>query len=365
MKIFASVDSFKGTITSKDISSIIENELGALGHSVEICPISDGGEGFVEVLKAHFSAEGILVNSVDALNREIVCEYVLIDDVAYIEMNSSAGITLIQKKDLNPLITSTYGVGLIVMDAINKGAKEVVIGIGGSSTNDGGAGMLQALGVNFYIDNLLVTDHMNGYLIGKITSFDTDILVQKIKDVKFNIFSDVKNPLLGKKGCSYVYSPQKGADKEMVLVLERNMNNYAALVEKHFQKNVIDFEGAGAAGGFGFGAVTFLNATISSGIYSMIKLLDIEELIERADVVIVGEGKLDSQTMYGKAPAGIAQIAKKHHKTVVGVFGIIDNDADYDFLDHIVSVVPKYASSSESIANPKLYFTNMIKELKI
>ncbi len=365
MKIFASVDSFKGTISSKEISTIIENELSALGHSVEICPISDGGEGFVEVLKAHFFVEGITVASIDALDRKITCEYVLIGDVAYLEMNSAAGITLLRKKELNPLITTTYGVGLIVIDAINKGAKEIVIGIGGSSTNDGGAGMLQALGVNFYIDDQLVTDHMNGDLIGQITSFNTEALVKTIKGIQFTIFSDVKNPLLGKNGCSYIYSPQKGADKETVLVLERSMSHYAALVERQFQKSVANFEGAGAAGGFGFGAMTFLDATMSSGINSMIKLLDIEASIARADVVIVGEGKLDRQTLFGKGPAGIAQIAKKHHKKVVGVFGIIDHDADYDFLDLMISVVPKYASELESITNPKLYFTHMIKDLEL
>lgn len=365
MKIFASVDSFKGTISSKDISQIIEVELSALGHTVEICPISDGGEGFVEALKAHFFGDGIYVTSVDALNRKIECEYVLVDHVAYIEMNSSAGITLLKKEELNPLITSTFGVGLIVMDAIKKGAKEIVIGIGGSSTNDGGAGMLQALGVDFYVEDMLVSENMNGTLIGNITSFNTDQLVRNIKGVKFSIFSDVKNPLLGKNGCSAIYSPQKGANKDTVMLLEKHMSHFSALVERHFQKKVIDSEGSGAAGGFGFGAVTFLNATISSGIFSMIKLLNIEESVKRADVVIVGEGKLDLQTIFGKAPAGIAQIAKKHDKTVIGVFGMIESNVEYDFLDHIFSVVPNYASESESIANPKRYFTNMIKEMKI
>lgn len=365
MNIVAMIDSFKGTISSLDISSIIKQELEIKGHKVNSIPISDGGEGFVDSLKAHFLVDTIKIKADGPLGNSIFCEYILIDNVAYIEMNSAAGILLIQNHKLNPLLTSTSGVGVIIKDAIARGAKKIILGVGGSSTNDGGSGMLQTLGVRFYNKDGLIIKKMNGNLIGQVTAIDVTKLQKVTKGIKFEIASDVKNPLLGKNGSAYIYSPQKGASQAQVQMLEKNMENFSSIVESHFGKSFSNKNGAGAAGGMGFGCLAFLDAKIASGIGMMIKLLDLEENIKNSDFLIVGEGKLDNQTRYGKAPSGLAKLAKKHNKKVIGVFGIIEENVDCQYLDNVISVVPKYATMKESIENPKIYFSKMIKDLEI
>ena len=220
MNIVTIIDSFKGTMSSEVVSSILSQVLISKGHNVVSIPISDGGEGFVESIKNHFSIEGIVVEANGPFGEKLLSEYILKDKIAYIEMNSAAGLTLIEKNKLNPLATTTYGVGVIALDAIKRGAKSIILGIGGSSTNDGGAGMVQALGVEFFNNEKLIDKKMNGALIGEITSIKIDNLVRNINDVKFIIASDVKNPLLGKNGCAAIYSPQKGANLDQIKLLE-------------------------------------------------------------------------------------------------------------------------------------------------
>ncbi len=358
------IDSFKGTVSSVRLSSIIKSELEKMGHNVKSIPISDGGEGFVDSIKAHFLIDTLKVDSIGPLGDNVICEYILIDHVAYIEMNSAAGISLIDEDRLNPLLTSTAGLGNIIKDAIRKGAKKVILGVGGSVTNDGGAGMLQKLGVKFYNKDRLIVKNMNGSLIGEVTSIDTSEFQRYIKGIDFEIASDVKNVLLGENGCAKIYSPQKGASEIQVKMLEENMVNFANIVEKQFGKSFRNIPSSGAAGGIGFGCLSFLRAKVNSGIDLMINLLDLEENIENSDCVIVGEGKLDEQTINGKAPVGIAKLAKKHNKEVVGLFALIDDNVECDYLDRIYSIVPKYATKEESTKNPELYFKEMIKDIK-
>ncbi|MCK4551575.1 MAG: glycerate kinase [Tenericutes bacterium] len=365
MNIVAMIDSFKGTISSLEISLIIKQELEKKGHIVNSIPISDGGEGFIDSIKSHFSVDTIKVETFGPLGDSILCEYILKDDIAYIEMNSAAGLSLIRKDKLNPLLTSTSGVGKIIKDALKKGAKKIILGVGGSSTNDGGSGMLQTLGVKFYNEGKLIVNKMNGELIGKVTSIDITKLQEVLSGIEFEIASDVKNPLLGKNGSAYIYSPQKGANQTQVQLLEENMKSFSKVVESHFGKDFSNENGAGAAGGIGFGCLAFLNAEISSGIGMMIELLNLEESIKKSSVLIVGEGKLDNQTKYGKAPSGLAKLAKKHNKKVIGVFALIEKDTKCDYLDNVMAIVPKYATMKESTGNPAKYFTKMIRDLKI
>ena len=365
MNVAVIVDSFKGTMSSTTISEIIQSDLIKRGHDVVTVPISDGGEGLVETIKTYFSCSGIPVLTENPFGKEISSEYVIVENCAYIEMSSAAGIMLVKREDLNPLLASTYGVGLIIKDAIKKGVEKIVLGIGGSCTNDGGAGILQSLGVKFYKGDKLINERMNGSLIGEITHIDIGDIKKNIAGVSFELASDVKNPLLGENGCSIVYSSQKGANKTQKELLERNMIWYSYLVVKTVGHNYSKLEGSGAAGGVGFGCLAFLDAKIYSGIEYLINLLSIEKMIIESDVVIVGEGKYDKQTKYGKAPYGIAKLAKKHNKKVLGVFAMVEEGVESDLLDEILAIVPKYATMEESFRNPKSSFAKLVRDIEI
>lgn len=365
MNIVIAVDSFKGTLSSLTISEIVKKHYERQGHQVISIPISDGGEGFVESIQHFYRIEPLIVTSLGPLKDQIEAEYILKDEIAFIELCSTSGLSKITEDRLNPLKTSTYGLGILIHKAIKQGATKIILGVGGSATNDGGAGMVQALGVDFYHHDELLEEPLNGELIGKITHFDTTRLIKNIKGVEFQIASDVKNPLLGRNGCSNIYAGQKGANREQIEVLEEHMQSYADVVENYYKENLKSKEGAGAAGGVGFAALAFLKAKIHSGIDFMIELLEIEKQIEKADLVIVGEGKLDHQTIYGKAPIGIAKIAKKHQKKVIGIFALADDLVTESFIDEIHTIVPKYATIEESLSQPALYLEKMIENIKL
>lgn len=365
MKIIIAVDSFKGTLSSVDISHIVKSHYEKAGHQVLSIPISDGGEGFVDAIENFYQDELIVVDTYGPLGDSTQSTYLIHDKIAFIELSSVSGLNKIEKHRLNPLQTSTYGLGLLVRDAIMKGAQKIVLGLGGSATNDAGAGMLQALGVKFYHKDALINETINGKLLNQITSFDTKHMDELIKGVTFEMASDVKNPLLGDNGCAYIYSEQKGASIEVRDRLETYMTQYADVIEKHFNQSYRYNAGAGAAGGFGFGAMAFFNAKIHSGIDYIIDLLDIESYIEDADVVFVGEGKLDKQTLFGKAPYGIAKIAKKHHKKVIGIFAISDKVDEIKFLDEIHVIVPTYADQVTSMNHPEEALKKMLDNIEV
>ena len=365
MNVAVIIDSFKGTMTSSEISFMVQKELSERGHDVVVAPISDGGESLVETIKTHFLCSGIIVPTFGPFGESIESEYVIIDNCAYIEISSAAGITLVKRDDLNPLLASTYGVGLIIKDAIKRGVKNVVLGIGGSCTNDGAAGILQALGMEFYNEDGLIESNMNGALIGEITRIELGSLKKNIKDVSFDLASDVSNPLLGNYGCSIVYSSQKGATSEQKKLLEKNMISYSNAVFNTVKFDYTKLEGAGAAGGVGYGCLAFLDANIYSGINYLIELLDIEDRIVESDIVIIGEGKFDKQTKFGKAPYGIAKLAKKHNKRVLALFAIVEEGLVSTLFDEIMSVVPKYASLEESCSHPQQSFMKLVKDIKI
>jgi glycerate 2-kinase len=365
MRIIVAVDSFKGTLSSSGISKIIKETYEPRGHEVTTFPISDGGEGFVTAIKSFYQKDAITIPTIGPLGDPIYASYVIHDACAFIELSSVVGLTTIHKNRLNPLRTSTFGLGLLVRDAITKGATTIVLGLGGSATNDAGAGMLQALGVEFYAHGKSISEPINGNIIANITSFDTKAMDHLIKGVTFDLANDVKNPLLGTDGCANIYAEQKGADKNMRDLLEQHMTSYANIVEAHFKDTFRFRFGAGAAGGFGFGAMAFLNARIMSGIDYMINLLDIESTIRETDLVIVGEGRLDQQTLFGKAPYGIAKLAKRHNKKVIGIFGISDYETDTTFMDEIHVVVPKYADIETSMNHPAAALKTMLEHIKV
>jgi glycerate kinase len=361
MKIFVAVDSFKGSMKSSEIAEIMKSEFELLGHSTYFTPISDGGEGLIDAIKHRFNIDGISVDTKGPYLEDVKAEYVIMDGTAYIEMNSAAGIMLVSKSQLNPLSTTTYGVGLIIKDAISRGVNKVVLGIGGSSTNDGGSGLLQAMGVEFMSKGKVIEEPMNGSLISLVDDIHYEKLSELIDNVSFELISDVKNPLLGIEGCAYVYSKQKGADEVQRVILEENMVKYSKIVEKILGKKTSHLEGAGAAGGVGFGCASFLHAKIFSGIEYFGSLIGIDTLIQEADVVIVGEGKFDEQSKFGKAPTGIAKIAKSYRKKVIGIFGQVEDGIIGDEMDQIYSIVPTVATLEESLENPQEALRKLIR----
>lgn len=366
MRILSVVDSFKGTLSSEEISEMIKNHFTHQNHEVKTVSISDGGEGFIEAIKSSIDAKLITMKTKGPLGHMIDATYLVSKDKAFIELNQSSGLTKIKEHELNPFKTSTYGLGLMIKDAIEKQhVKHIIMGIGGSSTNDGGAGMLQALGLKFYNDGREIKQEMNGENIKLIDSIDDDELRKSIKDISFLIASDVDNPLLGEHGCSYVYAPQKGASQDMTKILDEHMCRYANQVENYVGQSYRAVPGSGAAGGVGFAALSFLNAKITRGVEFVMKHLNVEKLIKEADVVIVGEGRIDHQTMRGKAPLGIATLAKKFHKKVIAICAINESEQHESYIDEIYAIVPEYANKIESLKNPKGSLKKLLENMRI
>ena len=329
MNIVIAIDSFKGSMTSKSAGEAASLGIKRVDEGITTCviPIADGGEGTVDALVAGRNGTKRRMTVKDPLGRPIECEYGIIDsNTAVIEMSAAAGITLLQKSELNPLYTTTYGVGEMIRDAITQGCREFIIGIGGSATNDGGIGMLQALGFGL-LDKNGKQVRMGAIGLKDIVEINTENAMSELLECSFNIACDVKNPLCFENGCSAVFARQKGADDDMIKLMDIWLYDYSELVKKVFPHSDRNMEGAGAAGGLGFAFTSFLGGRLASGIELVLSKIDIEEKIKNCDLVITGEGRLDGQTVMGKAPIGVARIAKKYNKTVVALAGGVTKDA--------------------------------------
>ena len=321
MKILVAIDSFKGSLSSLEAGLAVKDGLKGL-CDVVVKPIADGGEGSVEALADALGATYIDAITQDPLGVKILARYALIKDLAILEMASASGLTLINEKQRNPLKTSTYGFGLLIKDAISKGARKFIIGIGGSATNDAGTGMLSALGFEFYDKSGDILAGI-GENLTKISKISTQNSLKELKQCEFLIACDVDNPLFGKNGAAYVYAPQKGADGRMVKELDDGLKSFANAVKTHFDTEHHKLKGAGAAGGLGFGFVSFLNAKLRPGIDIITDEIGLEDEIKKADLVITGEGKMDFQSSMGKTPTGVAKLAKKHKKPVIALSGCV------------------------------------------
>lgn len=328
MKIVVAIDSFKGSLSSLQAGNAAKDGIRrALGDCAEVCviPVADGGEGTVDALADGLGGEIKTVEVSNPLGRKREAKYGMIGKTAVIEIAEAAGIALISKDELNPMNTTTYGVGEIIRDAIRNGCREFIIGIGGSATNDGGTGMLKALGFEFYKENGEVVSQ-GAKELAKIKYIDDKNVLPELKECKFDIACDVSNPLCGKNGCSEIFAPQKGAKKEDIAFMDEGMKNYATVTAEKYKNADMNFSGAGAAGGMGFAFMAYLGGELQSGIDLILSKNGIEDKIKDADLVITGEGRIDNQTAMGKAPSGIAKIAKKHKKTVVAVSGCVARD---------------------------------------
>ena len=330
MKVVVAMDSMKGSLSSLEAGNAVSEGIHRVFRDAEVtvCPLADGGEGTVEALVAGMNGKTEHVKVTGPLGEPVICEYGIIESTktAVIEMAGAAGITQVPDEKRNPLYTTTYGVGEVIKDAIEKGCRRFIVGIGGSATNDGGVGMLQALGYAFLDkDGKQVLPGARG--LKDITEITDAYVIPELAECKFRVACDVTNPLCGSTGCSAVFGPQKGADSEMINMMDRWLKDYALLSRKYFPDVNESLSGAGAAGGLGFAFLTFLHATLESGIKIVLDETKLRDYVQNADIVVTGEGRLDGQTVMGKAPIGVAKIAKEYDKPVIAFSGCVTKDA--------------------------------------
>ncbi len=331
MKITVAIDSFKGSLNTFQSGASVTDAIRAVypDAEVKVCPLADGGEGTVSAIVFALGGKICKVEVCGPLGEKVIAEYGVISEkrLAVIEMSAAAGITLVPDEKRNPLNTTTYGVGELIRHAIEKmGCRHFLIGIGGSATNDGGVGMLSALGFEFLDkDGNPVSRFGKG--LRDIMRINADRCLPALKECKFEIACDVNNPLCGALGCSSVYGPQKGATEETVCNMDLWLSNYAALTKALFKNADENYPGAGAAGGLGFAFLSYLGASLTSGIELVIRVTELEKHIKDADIVITGEGRLDAQSCMGKAPVGVAKAAKKYGKPVIAFSGAVTKDA--------------------------------------
>lgn len=330
MKVVVAIDSLKGSLSSLEAGEAIKSGVLKAMPEAEVCvrPLADGGEGTVEALALGMGGELKTVEVTGPLGEKVNCLYGILEEskTAIVEMSGAAGITLVSDELRNPLHTTTYGVGEVIKDAIANGCRHFIVGIGGSATNDGGIGMLQALGFGMLDkDGNQVPFGAKG--IKEIVTITDDQVIPELKECSFRIACDVTNPLCGERGCSAVYGPQKGATPEMVKEMDAWLADYAKLVSAKYEKADAEYPGTGAAGGMGFAFLAYTNAVLESGIKIILEETKLEDYVKDADIVITGEGRLDGQTAFGKAPIGVAKIAKKFDKTVLAFAGSVTKDA--------------------------------------
>lgn len=359
MKVVIAIDSLKGSLSSLEAGTAAAAGIHHVDPAVEtvVRPLADGGEGTVQALTEGLGGRFVTVPVTGPAGKPVDCPYGILDQTqtAIIEMSGAAGITQVHGEEKNPLYTTTYGVGEVICDAIRNGCRRFIIGIGGSATNDGGIGMLQALGFGLLdADGKQVPFGAVG--LESLAAITTDHVLPELSECTFRIACDVTNPLCGSNGCSAVFGPQKGADTAMIKRMDTSLASYAVLCQKQFPNTDPEVPGTGAAGGLGFAFLTFLSASLEPGIQIILDETRLCDDVKDADLVITGEGRLDGQTVMGKAPIGVAKLAKQFGKPVVGLSGCVTRDASacnaagidafFPILRSVVSL--KEAMSSET-----------------
>ena len=328
MKAVIAIDSLKGSLSSLEAGDAIRAGilLADKDAQVIIRPLADGGEGTVEALTLGMGGTHVRVTG--PLGEMVDAQYGILKDgrTAVLEMSQAAGITLVPDKDRNPMHTTTCGVGEMIRDAIGRGCRRFIVGIGGSATNDGGIGMLQALGYDL-LDKEGKPVPFGARGLRVLETIGDEHVIPELAECSFRIACDVTNTLCGEQGCSAVFGPQKGADATMVMQMDKWLAYYAALSREKYPKANPNEAGTGAAGGLGFAFLTYTNAVLESGVKIVLEETHLEDYVKDADLVITGEGRLDSQTVMGKAPIGVAKIAKKYGKPVLAFAGCVTDDA--------------------------------------
>ncbi|MGX9755369.1 glycerate kinase [Clostridioides difficile] len=355
MKILISIDSLKGSLSSIDAANAIKQGILKVEKNAEvkILPLADGGEGTVDALVQGMNGKKETIEVTGPITTKVNATYGLLKstNTAIIEMAQASGLTLVPTELRNPLNTTTYGVGEIIKEAINKGYRNFIVGIGGSATNDAGVGMLQALGFEFYDENNNLVG-LGGKVLNEIRHIKIDNRLKKLDECSFKIACDVNNPLFGTDGAAYIYGPQKGATPEIIEELDNGLRNFAKIVKHDLDKDIANIEGTGAAGGLGFAFLAFLNSKLESGVKIILEEIKLENELKCADIVITGEGRLDNQTAMGKAPIGVAKMAKKYGVKVIGLAGATTEDAvkcNEEGIDAYFSIVNRAMTIEEAM----------------
>lgn len=366
MNIIIAPDSFKGNMTSLQVANAIEKGIHRVlpnAKCVKI-PMADGGEGTVQSLVDATGGKFVRKKVTGPAKHKVTARYGLLADgeTAVIEMAEASGLPLVSGRSKNPLLTTTYGTGELMIDAINKGVKHIIIGIGGSATTDGGVGMAQALGVKFLGKHGREISQLGaGGMLNKITSIDMSGVDPRIRKTKVTVASDVDNPLCGKRGAAVVFGPQKGATQAMVKTLDQNLKHLGSLIKSDLNKNIMSMKGAGAAGGLGAGLVAFTGARIKSGVDIVVDATGLKQHLKSCDLIITGEGRVDFQTAFGKTPAGVAKAAKRFNVPVVAIGGGLADDARGVFehgIDGLDSAAARDMSFSEAIKLSRTHMAN-------
>ncbi|MGR3742352.1 glycerate kinase family protein [Companilactobacillus sp. DQM5] len=359
MKIVIAPDSFKNSLTAKEVADNIEIgfKKGLPEAEYVKVPMADGGEGTVQSMVDARNGKIVTANVTGPLGSIVEADYGLIDNnqIAIIEMSAASGIQFVDENTKNPYITTTYGTGELIKDAIKKGVKKIIIGIGGSATNDGGAGMAQALGYNLLDVNGHELD-FGGKNLENLSKIKTNNVLKELKNVEILIASDVSSPLTGSKGASVVFGPQKGANEEMVKVLDNALHHYAKIIKKDLNKDIEKLPGSGAAGGLGAGLLAFTKSSMKSGVEIVTEYTRLKEKLVNADFVVVGEGSIDFQTQYGKTPIGVTKTAKEiaPDSKVIAIAGLLGKDAQVLYnqgIDAMFSCVPGVETLEKAIEN--------------
>ncbi len=361
MRYVVALDSFKGSLTSLEAGSAVKDAILNFDSNSEVVvlPLADGGEGTVEAMYNGLGGTLIEISVTGPLGGKVNAQYCILPDgkTAVIEMASAAGLTLVPEDKRNPLKTTTYGVGEIIKDAINRGCKRFIVGIGGSATNDGGTGMLSALGFEF-LDVNGNPIPLGAQGLEFLHNISCENALPQLKNCSFCVACDVTNPLCGEFGCSKVFAPQKGATAEDIVKMDLWLENYAEISKTVFPKSDPKYPGTGAAGGLGFAFLTYLNGVLKSGVNIILEETGFEKYVQNADVVITGEGRLDFQSAMGKAPVGVAQISKKYNKKVIAFAGSVSDDADAlrDYgIDEFYQITSKDMPLSEAMKKDVAY----------
>ena len=330
MKVVIAIDSLKGSLSSMEAGMAIKDGILAAKPDAEVIvkPLADGGEGTTDALIEGMNGERIDLTVTGPMHTPVDTYYGYLKDTntAVMEMASAAGITLVPDSEKNPLLATSYGVGEMINDAIQRGCRNFIIGIGGSVTNDGGIGMLKALGVRFLDENDEDAGE-GGQALAKVARIDVSGMNPLLKECHIQVACDVNNPLCGENGSTYVYGPQKGVTEDMKKTLDEAMAHFARVTSETLENDYLNTPGAGAAGGLGYAFLAYTGAALTPGIELILDAVGLEEELSGADVVVTGEGRLDFQTAMGKAPVGVARLAKKYNAKVIAFAGSVTKEA--------------------------------------
>ncbi len=357
MKIVIAPDSYKESLSASEVAQAIEKGFREIFPDAQYIsvPVADGGEGTVDAMISATQGSKVVTTVTGPLGEPVTACWGISGDgkTAFIEMAEASGLALVPNEKRNPLVTTSHGTGELILRALDNGVRNIIIGIGGSATNDGGAGMMQALGAKLTDAAGKEISPGGGGLLS-LNNIDISGLDRRLESCVINVACDVTNPLTGDNGASRIFGPQKGADEAMIVELDRNLAHFAQMIKKHLRIDVENAPGAGAAGGMGAALMAFLEADLRSGVEIVTEALNLEEHIHNCSLVVTGEGRMDSQSIRGKVPIGVAAVAKKYRKPVIGIAGSLACDVavvHQHGIDAVFSVLNSIGTLDEALKN--------------